>query len=337
MKQLRIAVYGDFDRWFSYYLMGMMQGAFLNGHLACAIPIRLNIDNVKARIDYFKPDVLFTHMIFSENLNDICGESILREHIHENLLRTRKKWGTKIVYQEGDAKTVPRYPYPLQDIIDLGLINSCLYPSFEGHTKVRCIHFPYFALNQILPSTSDNMFRCQIFFAGNLSYRNEGHLHYARREFIDKLSKRLDMKIFPTEEFGNTRFCTSQVAVSASAILGVHQGFHVPGYLDTRHFQYIGARGLYFHDNTPAMDLFFEDGVHYVAYNRHDVDDVYNKYMYYMRDNKEAGEKIRQQGYDYVQNNHTAKHRVKAVLDILDGKTNKIYPLYIEDISCDKI
>jgi hypothetical protein len=33
MKQLRIATIGDWDKFFSYYLEGTMQGSILNEHL----------------------------------------------------------------------------------------------------------------------------------------------------------------------------------------------------------------------------------------------------------------------------------------------------------------
>jgi hypothetical protein len=335
-KLLRIATLGDFARWNSYYLQGTIQGSILNGALHCSIPIRQYVEDIESQINYFKPHILFCHMIFSENLTTLCrndepDKQIRRENIHQTLSKIRRRWGTKVVYQEGDAKKDPRYPYPATEIIDLGLINNSLFKVYGGLLKVPCIHWPYFALNQDEISIPDNSLRCQMAFTGNVSPRGSSHLHYGRYEFIEKLKKRLEFKAFPNESLGNTRFLTADLAVSASTILGIQQGFNVVGYLDTRPFQYIGAGALYFHDKSPAMDLFFEEGKHYVGYNRFDVDSVVEKYYYYMKDNRELGNKIREEGFRYVQAHHTAKHRVKMVIDILEGKDVK-HPIYLNDI-----
>ena len=169
-------------------------------------------------------------------------------------------------------------------------------------------------------------------FAGNTSVRNSKHLHYGRHEFIERLRPKIEMKVYPDEVIGNTKFCTNQLAVSSGSILGIHQGHSIPGYLDTRPWMYCGAGGLYFHDKAPAMDLFFDEGIHYVGYNRFDEDDVYNKYIHYMRDDRESGNRIRAEAFRYCQTYHTSKHRIKAVLDILEGKYNKIPMLYLNEI-----
>jgi spore maturation protein CgeB len=117
--------------------------------------------------------------------------------------------------------------------------------------------------------------------------------------------------------------------MSASGILGINQGMDVPGYLDTRPWQYIGSGGLFFMDPSPAMDLFFEPDVHYVPYERHNVDDLIDKYQEMMK-HPEKNKSIRLEGFRYVQAHHTAKHRVQMVLDILAGK--EISPIYLEDI-----
>jgi hypothetical protein len=331
-KQLRIVILGDHQKYYSWFLAGMNQGFILNGHLTYSISIRQKPVQIEEQINFFKPHILACHMIFSEHLVDAEGKAYERESLHEVISRARRKWGTKIVYQEGDAKTGPRFPYSVMDLIDLGLINSQSTKEYTELLKVKCIHFPYFALCQNEIEVPDNIFRTQMSFAGNISPRKEGHLHYGRYEFIEKLKHKLEMKIYPDKNIGNSKFCTAQLAASSSSVLGIHQGFKVTGYLDTRPWMYCGAGGLYFHDSAPAMDLFFEDKVHYVKYNRFNVEDIYNKYMYYMSENREAGDRIRKEAFKYCQTYHTSKHRVKAVLDILENGGDKIPGLYLKDI-----
>ena len=129
----------------------------------------------------------------------------------------------------------------------------------------------------------------------------------------------------------NTRFLTPEVSVSAAGVLGIHQGFDVTGYLDTRPWQYCGSGALYFHDPAPAMDAFFEEGVHYVGYSKMDVNSLVEKFLYYTRERKDLGAKIREEAFKYVKAHHTAKHRIKAVFDILDGKDVKSVQ-YLNDI-----
>jgi len=187
MKQLRIATIGDYQKWFSYFLMGTGQGTFLNGHLHYSIPIRQKTIDIETQLKYFKPHIVFCHMIFSENLKDICGDLIEREHIHEMLAVNRKKLGFKVAYQEGDAKKNPRFPHNASEIIDLGLINSSLYKNYQSILQVPCIHWPYFALNQDKINISNKKFDYHAVFAGNSSSRPEGHLHYGRARFLEDL------------------------------------------------------------------------------------------------------------------------------------------------------
>jgi hypothetical protein len=333
MKQLRIATIGDYQQWFSYFLMGTAQGTFLNGHLHAAIPIRQQPIHIEEQLKYFKPHIVFCHMIFSENLNDLCGEHIEREHIHQMLAVNRKKLGFKVAYQEGDAKKKPRFPYNASEIIDLGLINSSLYNNYQSILQVPCIHWPYFALNQDEFNTSERKFEYQAIFAGNASIRKEGHLHYGRARFLEDLGRRLTLKIFPDEKIGNTRFCSQEIAQSASAVIGINQGFNVSGYLDTRPFQYIGAGALFFMDPSPSMDLFFEPSVHYAPYKRHDQFDFMEKFEYYTEHHMDKNKEIRKAGFEYVQKWHSAKRRVQMVIDILlNGKEVSDYPIYLKEI-----
>lgn len=326
MKQLRIATLGDFTKWHSYYLMGTAQGSILNGHLHYAISIRQHPRMIEDQLNAFKADVLFTHMLFSENLKDLYGEELTREDLHEVIVKIRKKWGTKVIMQEGDAKSDPRYPYPVNTLIDLCLVNNKLYDHYHNVLKVPCIHWPYFALNQETLSTGNNLFRHNIIFTGNVSERSINHLHAGRANFIRRLSERMDVKIFPDDNIGNTRFCTADIAVSCNAVLGIHHGFNVNGYLDTRPFQYCGAGGLYFHSECDAINQFFRPYYHFVPYEHMNVQSFINQYNYHMIENREAAIKIRQQAFEYTQKYHTAKHRIKMVLDILDGKEpQKIY------------
>ncbi|MCK9371461.1 glycosyltransferase [Candidatus Dojkabacteria bacterium] len=332
MQQLRIATIGDFQKWHSYYLAGTVQGSILNGHLHYSISIRQGPENIEQQLNYYKPHVLFCHMLFSENLKDIEGDNLNREDLHQVIMKAKRKWGTKIIIQEGDAKLEPRFPYPVDALVDLCLVNSRRYKEFSDILRVPCIHWPYFALNQESINIPNSSFGYNLVFTGNISRRNEGHLHFGRAEFITELSNRIDIKIYPDDKFGNTRFSTAEIAASCNAILGIQHGMHVDGYLDTRPFQYCGAGALYFHSECSAINQFFKPGCHFVQYEHMRPDSFMNKYNYYM-EHPELGNKIRQQAFEYTQKYHTAKHRIKMALDVLEGKEPA--KIYLKDLGID--
>lgn len=329
MKQLRIATIGDFQKWFSYYLMGITQGSILNGHLHYSIPIRQSVRDIEAQINYYKPHIIFGHMLFSENLTFMNGEDYPISELHYIIRKMKRKWGIKVIAQEGDAKAEPRLPQPISDLIDLCLVNSKRYPRFSEVYQVPCIHWPYFALNQETISEKERRFRQHVVFTGNVTKRIEGHLHHGRHEFLEKLNNRVRLKIFPDAHTGNTRFCSAAIAASANAVLGIQHGFHVDGYLDTRPFQFCGAGGLYFHSDCDAIKQFFIPNYHYVPYEHMNADSFMEQYNRYMRDYKRAN-LIRQQAFEYTQKYHTAKHRIQMALDALEGK--ELSKIYIKDL-----
>ena len=119
----------------------------------------------------------------------------------------------------------------------------------------------------------DKTYKCNMAFTGGLD--NSVH-HQERKNFINGL-KPIGIKLFPTAETGNTRFQTAELASSASSVLGVQMGKDIKGYQDVRPFQYIGAGALYYHDKHPSIDMFFEDGKHYISYKTNDARDLISK------------------------------------------------------------
>jgi hypothetical protein len=157
-------------------------------------------------------------------------------------------------------------------------------------------------------------------FAGSLE---DNQHHGPRAKFIQHLKSKVSIKTFPSPESGNTRFQTPELAASAKGVLGFQMGLDVQGYQDVRPFQNIGAGALYFHDIHPSMNQFFTNGVHYVGFERDNIDDFYNKWQYYM-ENPTKAIKIRNEGFKYCQEHHSSKERISQVINILEDKKYKI-------------
>jgi len=284
MKQIRIVTLGNWSDYFSHFLMGTMQGSFLNEALFRPVPLfGQTLNAVYEQITWFKPHLVFCHMIFNRqphNLKDVL-----------KMLTKLRDTGIKIAYHAGDARDTPRFPENISKHVDFVLINH--WPSLRSYNvwQVPCYHWPYASCNQTEISEPMNIFKCDLAFTGNLG----GNEHHApRTEFIRRLKDYIKVAVFPTPESGNTRFQTGELSSSAKAVLGFQMGLEVPGYLDVRPFQYIGAGALYFHDECDAMNRFFISGKHYVAYKRDDINDFMKLYNHYVVKSPEEGNKIRQ-------------------------------------------
>ncbi|MFA5024995.1 MAG: glycosyltransferase [Candidatus Shapirobacteria bacterium] len=313
MRQYRIAVLGKWETYISYFLMGSLQGAFLNGGLGIPISIEKNSPNeIWNQLNFFKPHAVLAHTIFDRRPN--IGELF-------EVFRKYRRHGGKVFYHAGDARTEPRYPKAINDIVDYVLLNH--WPMIPAYNvwKIPTIHWPYAALAQEEIAKPSALYVCDLGFAGSLE--NNQH-HAPRAKFIQALKSKVSIKIFPTPETGNTRFQTPEFAASAKGCLGFQMGLNMPLYQDVRPFQLCGAGALYFHDKHPSMDKFFKDGIHYVGFERDNVEDFYNKWTYYLNNPEEAN-KIRKEAFRYCQEHHSYKERMRGIINILEGKEYKLH------------
>lgn len=307
--KLRVVTLGDFHNYYSYFLAGSSEGAVLNGawHYSIAL-FGQTLDNIKKQLDFFKPQIVLCHCIFNQRPHN-------RDEVFTLLRWIRNKLKAFVFYHMGDARSEPRYPHDISDIVDAVLLNR-RDMSWEKIWKVQCYHWPYMALDQDEISLPLPSHKWDVVFTGSLN-PGEGH-HRSRSELVEKLKQgTVKVKTFPDTEFGNTRFMTPEISSSSNIILGTQMGGDISGYLDVRPFQYSGAGALYFHDKHPNMDMFFEDGVHYVSYKN--SADFFGKHKYYT-ENKDDAKKIRESAFKFSQRWHSSKVRMKYVIDVALGK-----------------
>jgi hypothetical protein len=318
MKQHRIVGLGNWHDYYSYFLYGIMEGTILNGHLFRPVPLfGQTLNQVFEQILWFKPQLVICHMIFNKQPHD--QTNVLK------MLRKIRAHGIKVAYHAGDARSTPRYEANISPFVDFALCNHDLMKKYSEIWGVPCYYWPYACLNQNGFIDPTDEFRCKVAFAGSLE---EGSKHHQpRAQFVKSLKQVIDIKTFPTPESGNTRFQTATLSQSAECILGFQMGLDIPGYLDVRPFQYIGAGALYFHDNHPNMNKVFIPGVHYVSFERDNVNDFVRKYIHYVENFPEQGMAIKKTGFDYCQKYHSYKERMAAVISLIEGKGYYIHAL----------
>jgi len=308
MKQLRIVGLGDYDNYLSFFTYSVMEGAIRTGNLFRPVPFfGHDLSVIKEQILWFKPQILIAHMLFG------CGRWHNQASIFQMLRDFRRK-GIYVVYHNGDARKDPRYMNDISPIIDLGLLNQDGIDHYRSIWKIPVIRWPYMCLYQKEIADQIDLYRCNIAFTGGLG----GGPHKERTEFIYALQRRgIKIKLFPNSETGNTRFQTAEMAASANMILGMQMERHLKGYLDVRPFQYIGAGGLYLHDKCAQMDEFFEDGKHYISYDKDNIEDFINRAE--MLRGGPMTQAIREYGFKYCQAKHSTKQRMEEILKVYKG------------------
>jgi len=111
---LRIACIGDYTVRYSHFTSGVMEGAIRLGHWFRPIPLLQPIAEIAKQVDYFRPDIIFIHQIFSAYHEIRLVKQFLKD------LRAK---GIKVLLHEGDWRPEPRFKEDISDYIDVGLLN----------------------------------------------------------------------------------------------------------------------------------------------------------------------------------------------------------------------
>jgi len=308
----RIICFGNWPQP-TYFTLGVMEGSILNGAWFRPVPIQNSLNEIKEFMRFVKPDIILCHMIFGQPHHPY-------DQMYNILKQVKKEFGTTLVYHAGDARTQPRKPKSINDLVDFALCNHGLLKEYENYWNIPCFHWPYGCLQQGIQAEINPSFERDWIFTGGTGQNKH---HSTRSDLIKQMKqKRIDILVLPEDDKNiiNTMYLTPEISSSAKAILGCQMGCDIPLYQDVRPFQYIGAGALYFHDRHSNMDYFFEAGKHYVPYERDNVNDLLNQWKYYVVDNPKEGEKIRRYGFQFCQKFHSVKERMKMVIDICDGK-----------------
>ena len=318
MRPYRFVILGNIQNYYSHFLYGALEGSIRCGAWSKTVQlINRSVNDIRNEIDFMKPDFIIGHMFFGP----------LRQDVLQMLSEFRKKYNTKILYHMGDARNQPRYPHPIDQWVDLGLVNHGDYQKFSNIWRIPTIHWPYFALYQKEIADYDPMYDCNMAFTGDLDSSKH---HGPRGRFIQQIRNLIDIKVFPTPQTGNTRFQTAELSSSAKGVLGMQMGTNIPLYQDVRPFQYCGAGALYFHDQCDSMDTFFEPYEHYIPYDRDNARHLKEQYEKYAIKDPKEGQRIRGKAFDYTQRYHSTKERMQSVINYFEG--GECLPIYKNEL-----
>lgn len=278
----------------SEYIFAVNQGMTLLEHMHGWTSIRQDVGEIAKKLNEFQPDVIWGHCLFWGG----PSERAIRMH---TLCAEWKRRGAKILLHDGDAKAEARYPNDLSNAVDLALCNHTYDRSVW---RVPSMRWPYCAFYQHDIADPVPEWACDLFFAG----RHGGGIYQQRTEMLSELAQRMGAAfkfvISPPEI--NTLYRTPEIAASATAVLGYGRQ-DASGWTDVRVFTYAGAGAVLIHDQA---EEFLLPNVHYIPYQRHDVDSIIRA----VEVAKQRGPEIRRQAFLHVQTHHSSTVRVTQAL-----------------------
>lgn len=322
-RPIRIAVLGDWDLYFSYFLNGMQEGAIRNGCWFRPLNIRSPWDKIRENIWEFRPDILGCHMIFSKEPHGP------EKHLME-FAKFKKTLNTAIFYHAGDVRTEPRYPDDISKSIDFCLVNQTESLSkFSNYWKVPCYYWPYGCLHQDSIAAVDGRFEHNLVFTGRLS-SSPTSIHRQRTEFIEKIQALMPITTYPNKEYPDTKLLTAEISASAKAVLGVCTGYDIAGYMDVRPMQYPGAGAFLLQRRYKGMERVIVDKQHMVLFRSDDPNNFVELYNDWMAKPKEIS-RIRKSAFEFFQKYHSYERRVQDILNLVYGVATNTR-VFLEDV-----
>ncbi|MFH1479054.1 MAG: glycosyltransferase [Candidatus Omnitrophota bacterium] len=150
-------------------------------------------------------------------------------------------------------------------------------------------------------------------FVGALS---AAPLHKTRRELIKDMADRYNVKIK-----NNIRNDISEFYSESKTIFGVSD-FDYELYTSNRFFIALGCGACYVTKRFKGIELLVENKKHALYFE--EKGELFSLLDYYLSHDNER-EKIRKLAIELALKKHTYVHRIKNILDILDGKTEDFY------------
>jgi hypothetical protein len=288
----------------SSYVLGVAQAMGQLGHWHREVSVLDHVDRVSRQLEEMRPDVIWTHTV-----PWVPRESSAPGWVWLNKLAEWRKRGTRTLLHDGDPRSTTRHPYAVKGSIDLALCNHTM-PRAEW--QIPTLRWPYAAMSQSEMAEPVDALRCELLFAGIV--RKDEDLYSPRTDLLAHLREKLGDHLTVRTGGVNDRMQAADVAASARAVFGLGRP-NVPGWVDTRVFQYPGAGGVLVHDDAGG---FLEPGVHFVAFEQHEaIDKTVASIVEAFIRAREQGPEIRERAFAHVQAHHTWRHRVEQVLGAL--------------------
>lgn len=289
---------------YSWFVLTYTQGLRLNGVKVHYVDYKSNsIQQIKKKIISIKPDVVFTHLSFHYNLRPTA--TVLQ--MQRDIINAT---GTKFIHVTMDARKDDRYMGDISDAFHMAFVgNFEMLERGKKAWKIPAYYSPYSSLcYEGIATPSPDFMDNRAVFTGSPS------IHPDRKSFIDRLSKKIPIKIYQTQSNNDVRNRTPELSASAKLILGLCTGYDIDGYIDVRPWQFLGTGACCAIRRFKRMDDFIPRDL-YWGFDSYNDDAVNQVAEYHQRSLTEDTMPMRKKAFDYIQQNHSCKVRLKEVLD----------------------
>jgi hypothetical protein len=302
-RPLRSVMLGN-PSYLSSYVLGVAQAMGKLGHWHREVSVLEEVDVLLRQLEEMRPDIIWTHTV-----PWVPRAAAAPGWVYLDILADWRKRGAKVLLHDGDPRTATRHPRCLSDSFDLALCNHSL-PRYEW--KIPSVRWPYGAMMQREIGEPVASLRCGLLFAGIV--RKDDGIYSPRTDMLGVLRDRLGDRLTVRTGGPNDRMQVADVAASAQAVLGLGRP-EIPGWVDTRIFQYPGAGGVLIHDDAAE---FLVPGGHFVKFSRGiDAESTAAAVIEAFERVGHEEHELRRRAFDHVQAHHTWLHRVVQALGLL--------------------
>jgi hypothetical protein len=218
-----------------------------------------------------------------------------------------------IAWWMGDYRKPSQLPitYLHEDVKYIFMNVRYLIPSYKKLFNIPVYYMPLCGLS--IPENKKRNVKWDVLFIGNV-HGTQGHRE--RYKILDSLKK------FNFKHISGEGFSEDQRYLYKNTPINVSMSYRKDGLTSNRLFNILASEGFALVRYFPGIEEMFVNHSDLVWFDS--VEEMEELVKYYLLHPDER-KRIAEQGHKTYIHNHTAKHRIQNMVDIMEGKTNRFY------------
>ncbi|QTA79479.1 SAM-dependent methyltransferase, type 11 [Desulfonema limicola] len=307
LKKTKICAVGAYELYgysqLGFHWDGQSRGFKELGYETLLLDIRkdVNYENLRKKIIDFQPDIIWC------GLKD-CLDFL--QWMKKDIIDLRKK-GTKVIYWFCDLRTPGKSD--LKELIDIMFLsNSGQIDIYRKSYNIENVFYMPQACTPAFMHRMDMEETCDIGHAGTLD-----RIHANRKKLLKKISKKY--KVVIKDQVRNN---ISNFYSQSGIVFGSNPDQSAYLCTSNRLFVAMGCGAFYLCEWFPGIEKLAQNHEHLVWFKTEK--ELFDLISYYL-EHKQEREKIRENAQILAHSKHTYINRIKNMIDIIEGKTEKFY------------
>lgn len=219
----------------------------------------------------------------------------------------------KVGWWYNDLRSPNLFPsYRLNQITHIFLCNREYIEGYSNKFNKKVYYMPQ--CGHELDVSEGRNFDSDVVFIGNLTHID---YHYNRNEVLDLIKERVGLKHIKGE-----RTTYDQGYIYKKTPISLSISLPMKGYTSNRLFNILASGGFALVRHYPGIEDLFINRRHIVWFKT--PQQALKLTKEYLND-KEERKRISQEGYNIFKKKHKAEHRIRNMVDIMNGKTEDFY------------